>query len=154
MSRAVRHPWLAPLFGGGARPPRGDKLVSTEDATTAFGVRISEHFEKLGKVMKDATILRGMRTGDSNHASARYLVHTGFRKGQNGVAHPVFGSIAANQLGNPNADLPNFISVGAAQFNGFGAGHLGPKFSPIRIDDGGLGDLTDRDGRKGARLPR
>lgn len=112
-----------------------------QGAATASGVRISEHFDKLGKVMKDATILRGMRTGDSNHASARYLMHTGFRKGQNGVAHPVFGSIVANQLGNPNADLPNFISVGAAQFNGFGAGHLGPKFSPIRIDDGGLGDL-------------
>ncbi len=110
-------------------------------STAAPGVQISEHFAKLGKVMKDATVLRGMRTADSNHATARYLMHTGFRKGQNGVAHPVLGSIVAHELGDPKADLPNFISVGAAQFNGFGAGHLGPKFSPIRVEGGGLEDL-------------
>jgi len=103
-------------------------------------VQISEHFAKLGKVMKDATVIRGMRTADSNHGTARYLMHTGFRKGQNGVAHPVLGSIVSHELGDPKADLPNFISVGAAQFNGFGAGHLGPKFSPIRVEGGGLFD--------------
>ncbi len=110
-------------------------------STAAPSVQISEHFAKLGKVMKDATVIRGMRTADSNHGTARYLMHTGFRKGQNGVAHPVLGSIVAHELGDPKADLPNFISVGAAQFNGFGAGHLGPKFSPIRVEGGGLDDL-------------
>jgi uncharacterized protein (DUF1501 family) len=62
-------------------------------------------------------------------------MHTGFRRGQNGVAHPTLGSIVAKQLGDPDAELPNFISVGSPQFGGYGAGHLGPKFSPIRVDD-------------------
>ncbi|CAN5545855.1 DUF1501 domain-containing protein [soil metagenome] len=112
-------------------------------STAASGVRISEHFSKLAKQMKDVTLLRGMRTADSNHASARYLMHTGFRKGQNAVSHPVLGSIVARSLGNLEDDLPNFISVGSLKFNGFGAGHLGPKFSPVRVDDGtGLTDLA------------
>jgi len=111
-------------------------------ATAAAGVRISEHFPKLATMMADVSLLRGMKTSDSNHGTARYLMHTGFRKGQNGVAHPVLGSIVANQLGDPESDLPNFISVGSAGFGGFGAGHLGPKFSPIRIDNVSEG-LTD-----------
>jgi uncharacterized protein (DUF1501 family) len=85
-----------------------------------------------------------MRTSDSNHGSARYLMHTGFRKGQNAVTHPVLGSIVSNQLGDPSSDLPNFISVGSPAFNGFTAGHLGPKFAPIRVEDSshGLSDLA------------
>ena len=55
---------------------RGLKPIST----AAPGVRISEKFPKLAAEMKDVTLLRGMRTADSNHATARYLMHTGFRK--------------------------------------------------------------------------
>ncbi len=111
--------------------------------TAVPGVKLSEHLPKMAGVMKDVTLLRGMKTSDSNHTSARYLMHTGFRKGQNGVMHPVLGSIVARQLGDTNNELPNFISVGSAQFGGFGAGHLGPKFSPIRVDNvsEGLHDL-------------
>ena len=110
--------------------------------TAAGGVRISENFAKTAKVMGDVSLLRGMRTADSNHGTARYLMHTGFRKGQNGVAHPTLGSMVAKQLGDPANDLPNFISVGSPQFVGYGAGHLGPKYAPIRIDDLGNG-MTD-----------
>jgi Protein of unknown function (DUF1501) len=111
--------------------------------TNAPGVRISENMPKTAKVMGDVTLLRGMETADSNHGTARYLMHTGFRRGQNGVAHPTLGSIVAKQLGDPDAELPNFISVGSPQFGGYGAGHLGPKFSPIRVDDvaHGMSDL-------------
>jgi hypothetical protein len=69
-------------------------------------------------------------------------MHTGFRKGQNAVTHPTLGSIVARQFGDPAAELPNFISVGSPQFVGYGAGHLGPKYAPIRVDDLGTG-LTD-----------
>jgi hypothetical protein len=125
--------------------------------TSAPGVHISEHLPQTAKVMSDVTLLRGMETADSNHGTARYLMHTGFRRGQNGVAHPTLGSIVAKKLGDPAAELPNFISVGSPQFAGYGAGHLGPKFAPIRVDDlaGGMTDLkpsaglADFDARKG-----
>src|SRR3954468_4571943 len=48
--------------------------------TAASGVRVSEYLTKTAAVMRDVTLLRGMRTADSNHATARYLMHTGFRK--------------------------------------------------------------------------
>src|SRR5262245_62016940 len=80
--------------------------------TNAPGVHISEHLPQTAKVMGNVTLLRRMETADSNHGSARYLMHTGFRKGQNGVAHPTLGSIVAKQLGDPAAELPTFISVG------------------------------------------
>jgi hypothetical protein len=111
-------------------------------ATVAVGVRISENLSKTAKVMNDVTLLRGMETADSNHGSARYLMHTGFRRGQNAVSHPTLGSVVARELGDPASELPNFISVGSPQFVGYGPGHLGPKFSPIRVDDLATG-LTD-----------
>lgn len=112
--------------------------------TTAPGVRVSEHFKNLAAVMKDVSLLRGMRTADSNHATARYLMHTGFRKGQNGVGHPVLGSVVARELARAEAELPAFVSVGSPKYGGYGPGHLGPKFAPIRVDDtnGGLKDLS------------
>jgi hypothetical protein len=113
-------------------------------ATAAPGVRVSEHLPKTARVMKDVTLLRGMSTGDSNHGTARYLMHTGFRKGQNGVTHPVLGSVVARELAKAEGELPAFVSVGSPKFGGYGPGHLGPRFAPIRVDDpaGGLKDLA------------
>src|SRR5205807_10203507 len=82
-------------------------------ATAAPGVRISEYLPKMAAAMKDVTLLRGMRTADSNHGTARYLMHTGFRKGQNGVSHPVLGSIVARELAKAESELPAFVSVGS-----------------------------------------
>jgi uncharacterized protein (DUF1501 family) len=115
--------------------------------TAAAGVRVSEHFPKLAGVMRDVTLLRGMQTADSNHATARYLMHTGFRKGQNGVAHPTLGAVAAHELAGDAAELPAFVSVGSPKFGGYGPGHLGPKYAPVRVDDpaGGLRDLAPPD---------
>src|SRR5438067_2413129 len=112
--------------------------------TAVPGVRLGEHLPKLAAAMKDVTLLRGMRTGDSNHATARYLMHTGFRKGQNGVGHPVLGSVVARELARPEDELPAFVSIGSPKYGGYGPGHLGPKFAPIRVDDttGGLKDLS------------
>jgi hypothetical protein len=112
--------------------------------TAASGVRLSENLPKMASVMKDVTLIRGMQTADSNHGTARYLMHTGFRKGQNGVTHPVLGSMMSHELAKAEAELPPFVSVGSPKYGGYGPGHLGPKFSPIRVDDatGGLKDLN------------
>jgi hypothetical protein len=123
--------------------PKGHSAVKGI-GTAAAGIRISEHFPKIAASMKDVSLLRGMQTADSNHATARYLMHTGFRKGQNGVAHPVLGSIVARELAKGDTELPPFVSVGSPKYGGYGPGHLGPKFAPIRVDDpnGGLKDLA------------
>jgi hypothetical protein len=108
-------------------------------ATTVPGIQVSEHLPKLAQQMKDVVLLRGMKTGDGNHPTATYLMHTGFRKGTGGVVHPSFGAMVAHDLGDPKSDLPNFVAVGGAH----GPGYLGPRYAPLVVNDfeRGLPDL-------------
>ena len=121
--------------------------------TAVPGVQISEHLPKLASRMKDLAVLRGMSTGDGNHPSASYLMHTGFRKGSGGVVYPSLGAIVSHDLGHPDSDMPNFVAVGGAPSSGY----LGPKYAPLVIRDlgkslpdlspaAGVADLADRAG--------
>src|SRR4051794_31259882 len=47
--------------------------------TTVPGVQVSEHLPKVAQQMRHLALLRGMKTGDGNHRTASYLMHTGFR---------------------------------------------------------------------------
>jgi len=84
-------------------------------------------------------LLRGMRTGDANHPTGTYLMHTGFRKGTGGAVHPSLGAMAAHDLGDNESELPNSVAVGGTQ----GPGYLGPKYAPLVVNDfqRGLPDL-------------
>lgn len=115
------------------------------------GIQISEHLPRIAAQAKDLAILRGMKTGDGNHQTATYLMHTGFRKGTGGVVHPSLGAMVAADLGKAEADLPNFVAVGTA----LGSGYLGPKYAPLVVRDlgkslpdlapaAGVTDLDDR----------
>jgi hypothetical protein len=107
--------------------------------TTVPGIHVSEHLPNVAARMKDLVVLRSMKTGDGNHQTASYLMHTGFRKGSGGVVHPSMGAMVAADLGRPDFDLPNFVGVGNAP----GSGYLGPKFAPLIVRDlsKGLPDL-------------
>ncbi|HEX4589166.1 MAG TPA: DUF1501 domain-containing protein [Gemmataceae bacterium] len=117
--------------------PGGDyKPIST----SVPGIQISEHLPKIAKQMHNLSLLRSMKTGDGNHRTATYLMHTGFRQGSGGgLVHPSLGAIVANELGQPGFELPNYVAVG----NGLGPGYLGPKFAPLVVNDfeKGLPDL-------------
>jgi uncharacterized protein (DUF1501 family) len=108
-------------------------------STSVAGIQISEHLPKLAEQAKHFAILRSMSTGDGNHGTATYLMHTGFRKGQGGVVYPSVGALVSHEIGARNADLPNFVAVGGTQ----GAGHLGPHYAPLIVNDfeRGLPDL-------------
>jgi uncharacterized protein (DUF1501 family) len=112
--------------------------------TAVPGIQISEHLPMIARQMKDLAVLRGMKTGDSNHQTATYLMHTGFRKGSGGVVHPSMGAMVAADLGQPDFDLPNFVAVG----NALGSGYLGPKYAPLIVRDlsKGLPDLKPAQG--------
>ena len=100
--------------------------------TTVPGIEISEYLPKIAEQMEHLAILRSMSTGDSNHQTARYLMHTGYRRGFGGTTYPSLGSIAASELGQVEAELPNFVSVGA---NGLSPGYLGPRHAPLNVTD-------------------
>jgi uncharacterized protein (DUF1501 family) len=118
-------------------------------ATAAPGVQVSEHLPKLARQAKDFAVVRGMSTGDNNHPTATYLMHTGHRQGTGGVVHPSLGAMVAADLGRPDFDLPSFVAVGPT----LGAGYLGPKYAPLVVGElgkslpdlkPGADDLDDR----------
>jgi uncharacterized protein (DUF1501 family) len=109
--------------------------------TSVPGIQISEHLPKIAKQMQNLALLRSMKTGDGNHRTATYLMHTGFRQGSGGgLVHPSMGAIVASELGQPGFELPNYVAVG----NAMGPGYLGPKFAPLVVNDfeRGLPDLS------------
>lgn len=108
--------------------------------TSVTGIRISEYLPKLAKQMHHMAVLRSMSTGESSHERARYLMHTGVRRGQGGVIYPSMGAIASAELGQPDSALPNFVSIGR---NNYGSGYLGPRHAPLIVSDplNGVPDL-------------
>jgi hypothetical protein len=107
-------------------------------ATAVSGIHVSEHLPKLAMLMKDISVIRSMRTTEGSHARARYLVHTGYREGPAGLVHPTLGAVASATLGQPGAELPNFISIataGKGRTQLLGAGYLGPAHAPLLVED-------------------
>jgi hypothetical protein len=99
-------------------------------ATSVPGIQISEHLPKLAGLMHHGVIVRGMSTAEGAHPRAKYNLHTGYREGQGGLNYPSIGSIVASEVGNPEASVPNFVSIGNRTF---GSGFLGPKYQPLII---------------------
>jgi uncharacterized protein (DUF1501 family) len=132
--------WMA---GGPAQSHTFDLKSGSEYKaipTSVPGVQISEYLPKIAKQMQNLALLRSMKTGDGNHRTATYLMHTGFRQGSGGgLVHPSLGAMVASELGQPGFELPNYVSVG----NSMGPGYLGPKFAPLTVNDfdRGLPDL-------------
>ena len=102
--------------------------------TNVAGIQISEHFPQFAQLMNHAAVIRSMSTVDGEHNRAKYHLHTGYREGQGGVAYPSIGSIAAQELGNPEFPLPNYVSVGNPNLPSFlGSGFLGPRYQPLAV---------------------
>jgi hypothetical protein len=108
--------------------------------TSASGIEISEHLPKLATQMHHGVLVRGMSTPEGAHGRAKYFMHTGFREGQGGVVYPSIGSLVSQQLGRPEATIPNFVAIGNRSY---GSGFIGPKHQPLLVQspDKGLEDL-------------
>jgi uncharacterized protein (DUF1501 family) len=69
---------------------------------------------------------------EAAHERGQYHLHTGRRLG--GTSNfPHLGSVVAQELGDPEADIPNFVSIG----NTLSSGFLGVKVAPFVIDRAG-----------------
>ena len=102
--------------------------------TSVPGIQVCEHLPRVAQQMQHLAILRGMSTPEGDHNRARYLIHTGYRIGEAGIAYPDLASIVSAELGDPEAEMPNAVVV--APFNPPpGPGHLGPLYAPVVIRD-------------------
>jgi hypothetical protein len=107
-----------------------------ETATTAPGLRISEHFSKLAKHGQEISVVRSMTSKEGDHDRATFLARTGYTP-LGAIQFPAFGSVVAHELMPEQAELPGFVSITPKRFTSeLGGGFLGPKFSPLIVGDG------------------
>ena len=134
------------MFGGPAtidlwdlKPGHENGGPFKEIATNVPGLKISEHLPKIAKFGDQLAILRGMSTKEGDHGRGTYLMRTGLLPSAAGIQYPSIGSLVSKEIGNPTAELPNFVSIAPLRFFGseaFGPGFLGPQYGPLIVADG------------------
>src|SRR4051794_16410787 len=102
-----------------------------EIATAVPGIRISEHLPKLAKEMKDLAIIRSLSTREADHNLATKQMLTGYQTRAAAVRYPCLGSLLSKELGDPDSDLPNYVSLSPMRMAD--AGFLGPNYSPLTV---------------------
>jgi hypothetical protein len=102
-------------------------------ATSAGGVKISEHLPTVAKQMHNLNIIRSLNSKEGNHDRGTYMMHTGYAPNPT-VVHPSFGSVCSYELGErvPEITLPHCISINTP---GQGAGFLGMAHSPFVVQN-------------------
>src|SRR5438132_6717879 len=108
-----------------------------ETPTSIPGIRISEHLPQLAKSMEQIALIRSMRTKEADHGRASYLLRTGRVPG-GPVQYPTLGAVLSKELGDPNAELPNFVSIApfrALRPAAYGPGFLGPLYAPLIVGE-------------------
>lgn len=98
-------------------------------STAVPGVKIAEFWPQLAKQMNRAGVIRSVVGKEAAHERGRYHLHTG-RRLTGGTVFPNIGSVVAHELGDPAADLPNFVSFGGT----LSAGYLGVRYAPFAIE--------------------
>jgi hypothetical protein len=109
-----------------------------KEIEAAPGLMIGEHLPKVAKHGSRLAVLRGMSTKEGDHARGTYLMRTGQLPGAAGIQYPSVGALVSKELGDPLAELPNFISVAPQRFfsqEAFGPGFLGPAHAPLVVGD-------------------
>ncbi|HEV3203460.1 MAG TPA: DUF1501 domain-containing protein, partial [Gemmataceae bacterium] len=103
-------------------------------ATSVNGIQIAEGWTKVAEAMKNIALIRSMTNKEGAHPRAQYQLHTGYIP-SGAVKYPALGSIVANELGTPDTDLPNFVSVGGQGLaaSGVGSGFLGMSVAPFLV---------------------
>jgi uncharacterized protein (DUF1501 family) len=101
-------------------------------STAVKGVQIAEHWPRLAKSLDRWGLIRSMTNKEGAHERATYQLHTG-RRPTGSLKFPNIGSVAAEYLGRPDAELPNFVSIGQT----IGSGFLGVSSQPFVVNKPG-----------------
>lgn len=102
-----------------------------EIATTATGMKFSEHLPGLARRADALAIVRSMATREGDHQRATIVGTTGYTP-QGAIQFPAIGSVVAHELHDPAADLPGFITIGRRPTSVSG-GFLGSRCAPFQI---------------------
>ncbi len=97
--------------------------------TRAPAIQLSEHLPHLAERADKIALVRGMTSREGNHPRAQYLLHTGYSPNPT-VVHPALGAWAGARLGDRDAELPAFVSIGGPSAS---AGILGVQNGPFVV---------------------
>ncbi|MFZ0184309.1 MAG: DUF1501 domain-containing protein, partial [Nitrosotalea sp.] len=105
--------------------------------TPVAGIKISEHLPQVAAHARDLCIVRSLTTKEGDHGRATSFVHSGYLP-QGPIRYPTLGSLVAKELGAPEAELPNFVSI--APFRALapaahGPGFLGSSYAPLVVGE-------------------
>jgi hypothetical protein len=115
--------------------------------TSVPGLRICEHLPRLARRADKLALVRSLTHTDVDHTTATHFLLTGRgvpnRNAEEPEDWPSYGAVLSH-LGRGRGPLPPFVSMmprvpdGAPRFveqsHGRGAGWLGPRHAPLRID--------------------
>jgi hypothetical protein len=116
------------------RHPNGGEF--REIATSVPGLGISEHLPKLAGIAEHLAIVRSLSTKEGDHGRGTFVMRTGHQPGAERIKYPSIGSSLSKALGDEEAEVPNYVSIGPyAAFNpaAFGPGFLGPRYAPLTV---------------------
>ena len=105
--------------------------------TAAPGLKFGEHLPKLAKHGKEIAVVRSMSTKEGDHGRGTYLMRTG-NMPQGALQFPTVGSLISKELGDPQNELPNFVSVAPFRLfaqGAYGPGFLGPNHAPLIVGE-------------------
>jgi hypothetical protein len=112
--------------------------------------------------LKHTCIIRSLNTRNGDHGSGAKLMMRG-RRDEAGVSHPDLGAVLARELGQPDSQVPDYVSFYSAT-EGRGAapgsaGFLGARFAPMNLYTGAVPEnlhrpagLSELDHRRRAEL--
>jgi len=104
-------------------------------STSVPGLAISEHLPKLATLGEHLAIVRSLSTKEGDHGRGTFLMRTG-RQPTGPIRYPTLGSLVSKEIGLPEADLPNYVSISPyTLFNrqAYSSGYLGPRYSPLTV---------------------
>ena len=99
--------------------------------TSVPGLKISEVFPKLAKVMDRVTLIRSVTSPEADHARAAHHLLTGYRPSP-ALVYPSHGSVVAKTREAKRGALPSFVAIPDAPLF-VSSGYLTPAYDPFTV---------------------
>jgi hypothetical protein len=99
--------------------------------TAVPGLRISEVFPKLAKVMDRVTLVRSVTSPEADHDRAAHHLLTGYRPSP-ALVYPSYGSVVAKTRESTRGALPPYVAVPDAPIFS-SSGYLTPAYDPFAV---------------------
>ncbi len=107
----------------------GGRVTSIK--TTIPGVEIADIYPQTAEQLHHISVIRSLVSKEGDHERASYMLHTGYRP-EPTLVHPSIGAIAIHERPSETVEIPQFVSLGDANFPPRG-GFLGDRFDAYRI---------------------